>query len=77
MSKLFLRHGEVENNKDIFYGNLAGYRLSEKGEEQAKNAANYIFEKLPILLYKSSIIVSTLSFGTKFRICFAFSILTT
>jgi len=48
VSKLFLRHGEVENNKDIFYGNLAGYRLSEKGEEQAKNAANYIFENFDI-----------------------------
>ena len=48
MSKLFLRHGEVKNKKDIFYGDLAGYQLSVKGHNQAKNAANYIFNNFDI-----------------------------
>ncbi len=48
MSKLFLRHGEVKNNKDIFYGDLAGYHLSTKGIEQANKAAEYIFENFNI-----------------------------
>jgi len=30
MSKLFLRHGEVHNQKNIMYGDIPGYRLSEK-----------------------------------------------
>ncbi len=42
MSKLFLRHGEVKNSKDIFYGDLIGYQLSNKGHEQALKAAKYI-----------------------------------
>ncbi len=48
MSKLFLRHGEVENPKDIFYGNLAGYELSKKGKKQAENAADYIAKNFSI-----------------------------
>ena len=42
MSKLFLRHGEVKNTKDIFYGDLNGYQLSKKGHGQALKAAKYI-----------------------------------
>ena len=42
MSKLFLRHGEVKNTKNIFYGDLIGYQLSKKGREQALKAAKYI-----------------------------------
>ena len=39
MSNLFLRHGEVQNDKDVFYANLPGFYLSSKGELQAKDAA--------------------------------------
>ena len=39
MSNLFLRHGEVQNDKDVFYANLPGFYLSEKGELQAKDAS--------------------------------------
>ena len=35
MSNLFLRHGEVENKKNIHYSNLPGFNLSETGKEQA------------------------------------------
>ena len=39
MSNLFLRHGEVQNEKNVFYANLPGFYLSSKGEMQAKDAA--------------------------------------
>ena len=42
MSNLFLRHGEVQNNKDVFYANLPGFYLSRKGELQAKDASKKI-----------------------------------
>ena len=48
MSKLFLRHGEVENRKNIFYGDLPGYQLSKNGIEQAKNSAKYIADNFDI-----------------------------
>jgi broad specificity phosphatase PhoE len=42
MSNLFLRHGEVQNEKDVFYANLPGFYLSSKGEMQAIDAAKNI-----------------------------------
>ena len=48
MSKLFLRHGEVKNKKDIFYGDLVGYQLSDKGHEQAIKASRYIANNFDI-----------------------------
>ena len=44
MSNLFLRHGEVQNKKDLFYANLPGFYLSSKGETQAKDAGIRIKE---------------------------------
>ena len=45
MSKLFLRHGEVKNSKDIFYGDLIGaekihatMRALEAGNDSIKPA---------------------------------------
>jgi broad specificity phosphatase PhoE len=34
-----LRHGEVYNPEHVLYGRLPGYRLSERGEAQAKTVA--------------------------------------
>jgi broad specificity phosphatase PhoE len=34
-----VRHGEVENPMGVIYGRLPGYNLSERGERQAKAAA--------------------------------------
>ena len=45
MGNLFLRHGEVQNEKDVFYANLPGFYLSSKGEMQAKDAAKKIKKK--------------------------------
>ena len=42
MSNLFLRHGEVNNIKNIMYGDVPGYRLSLKGVNQAKGAGEFI-----------------------------------
>ncbi len=42
MSNLFLRHGEVQNEKNVFYANLPGFYLSSKGELQAKDASKKI-----------------------------------
>lgn len=39
MTNLFIRHGEVENNKNIQYANIPGFHLSKNGIEQAKIAA--------------------------------------
>lgn len=57
MSNLFLRHGEVQNIKNIQYGSLPGYFLSEKGNIHAKEIGknlkkNFKVEKIissPIL----------------------------
>ncbi len=48
MSNLFLRHGEVQNEKDLFYANLPGFYLSSKGETQAKDAGIKIKEQFDI-----------------------------
>ena len=42
MSNLFLRHGEVQNKKEVFYANLPGFYLSRNGEMQARDAAKKI-----------------------------------
>lgn len=38
----FIRHGNVHNPGNIFYGRLPRFRLSEKGEEDAKKAADFL-----------------------------------
>ncbi|MEB3370318.1 histidine phosphatase family protein [Saccharopolyspora mangrovi] len=38
----FLRHGEVHNPEGILYGRLPGYRLSDKGDQQAKLVAEFL-----------------------------------
>jgi len=39
---IFLRHGEVENPKNILYYNIPGYELSKKGSKQAEHVAKKI-----------------------------------
>tara|TARA_Y100001958_G_scaffold146609_1_gene126485 strand:+ start:374 stop:922 length:549 start_codon:yes stop_codon:yes gene_type:complete len=39
---IFLRHGEVQNPKDILYYNIPGYELSELGKAQAEYAAEVL-----------------------------------
>ncbi|MEV6233026.1 histidine phosphatase family protein [Saccharopolyspora shandongensis] len=38
----FLRHGEVHNPEGVLYGRLPGYRLSDRGEQQAKVVAEFL-----------------------------------
>ena len=54
MSNLFLRHGEVQNEKDVFYSNLPGFYLSNNGRAQAKEAGKKIKEKFNIKKIVSS-----------------------
>ena len=54
MSKLFLRHGEVHNVKNIMYNDIPGYRLSENGISQAKKAGMYLKNNFNIDLIISS-----------------------
>ncbi|ASO18128.1 broad specificity phosphatase PhoE [Actinoalloteichus hoggarensis] len=37
-----LRHGEVHNPEKILYGRLPGFRLSERGEQQAARVAEFL-----------------------------------
>lgn len=45
MRNIFIRHGEVKNQKDIYYANVPGYTLSENGVRQAKEAGEYLKSK--------------------------------
>lgn len=38
----FVRHGEVDNPQQLYYGRLPGYPLSETGQAQASAAAAYL-----------------------------------
>jgi broad specificity phosphatase PhoE len=38
----FVRHGEVHNPDQIHYGRIPGYRLSERGEQEAERAAEFL-----------------------------------
>jgi len=51
MTNLFIRHGEVENIKNIQYANIPGFHLSKVGCHQAEKAAlkikkNFHIEKI-------------------------------
>jgi broad specificity phosphatase PhoE len=38
----FVRHGEIDNPQQLYYGRLPGYHLSETGQAQARAAAAYL-----------------------------------
>jgi len=48
-----VRHGEVENPNNIWYGRLEGFVLSERGERQAKALAAYFADRLLKAIYSS------------------------
>ena len=37
-----VRHGEVHNPQHLMYGRLPGYRLSQRGQQQAQAAAQWL-----------------------------------
>lgn len=51
-----LRHGEVHNPKDIVYGRLPRYGLSEKGKKQIAQSAHYLADKNVTKLYSSPLL---------------------
>ncbi|WP_235631543.1 histidine phosphatase family protein [Mycolicibacterium fortuitum] len=40
-----MRHGEVFNPEKVLYGRLPGYHLSERGQVQARAAANWLADR--------------------------------
>ena len=48
MNNLFLRHGEVNNPKNIHYSNLPGFSLSTTGNFQAKSIGEKIKKNFEI-----------------------------
>lgn len=54
MTTIYLiRHGEVYNPHAILYGRLNGYGLSEKGQEELEQTADYLSDKKIAALYAS------------------------
>lgn len=49
----FVRHGNVENPKDIWYGRMPGYGLSKLGENQLEQTATFLKEKKINYIYSS------------------------
>lgn len=52
----FLRHGEVHNPKDILYGRLPKFGLSEKGKKHIESAAKELKDKHIDYLYTSPLL---------------------
>lgn len=48
-----VRHGEVHNPQHIMYGRLPGFRLSERGQQQARSAASWLQGRPLNALYSS------------------------
>lgn len=49
----FVRHGEAENPKGIYYGRLPGFPLSERGMRQARAAGEVLRDKPLVAIYSS------------------------
>ncbi len=57
MTTLYLiRHGEVENPKDIFYGRLPHFHLSAQGRQQAEAAARQLREQPLAAVFSSPLL---------------------
>lgn len=52
----FVRHGEVNNPNDIFYGRLPGYALSELGRKQVLETAEYLVPQHIKRIYTSKLL---------------------
>jgi len=53
---LVVRHADVHNPKDILYGRLPGYRLSDKGRAQAEETAKFIAARSVTAIYTSPLL---------------------
>lgn len=52
----FVRHGQVYNPQQLFYGRLPRFRLSEDGRHQAAAAANYLAAQPIYAVYTSPLL---------------------
>jgi len=52
----FVRHGEVHNPKNVWYGRLPDFRLSKKGKEQMSLTAEFLHTKDIAQLYSSPLL---------------------
>lgn len=52
----FIRHGEVYNPKNVWYGRLPRYRLSKKGQEEIAQTASFLKGQNITQLYASPIL---------------------
>jgi probable phosphoglycerate mutase len=50
---IFIRHTDVENPEEIFYGRMRGYGLSELGRKQARRTAEVLVEARVSAIYTS------------------------
>src|SRR5947209_13079623 len=53
---LLVRHAEVQNPKDIVYGRLPRFGLSERGRSQAEAVARFLSTRDPEAIYTSPLL---------------------
>ncbi len=53
---LLLRHAEVHNPRNILYGRLPRFGLSERGREQAQQAARFLSTRPVVAIYSSPLL---------------------
>ncbi len=51
-----VRHGEVHNPKQVLYGRLPRFRLTEKGKQQIEQTANFLNDKNINAIYSSPLL---------------------
>ena len=52
----FVRHGLVQVHRDVYYGRLPGYRLSEVGVNQVQRTADFLAKKSLAAVYASPLL---------------------
>ena len=52
----FVRHGLVQVTRDVYYGRLPGYRLSEVGVKQVQQTAEFLSDKSLAAVYVSPLL---------------------
>lgn len=52
----FVRHGDVHNPENIWYGRLPRYRLSKKGRKQIEQTANFLLPQNIDFIYTSPLL---------------------
>lgn len=55
-SIFFIRHGEVDNPNDVWYGRLPGFGLSENGKKQSAQTADFLRSKNISNIYSSPLL---------------------